>query len=512
MAEASEGPAAAPKSEPPTSVPPTSGPPTSGPPTSGPPTSGPPTSGPLLAATITSKKRKGFVSPASSFVDNVKLESEYFTEEGRQQAQFYDPYAERKIKKPITDSQTIIHMLKGSVGAGILAMPIAFSHAGVAVSLVGSSLIASLVIYATDTLLNMQLIQCRRLRVPFLTLPRSMKIGLLNGPRPLKKLALFAPCLVDFFLVTYQLGTCTAYVIFIAKTLKNLAEPRITENVHLNYYLLMIFIPVVLINYIRNLKKLTVVSLTANILTIFAFSCCFYYIFGVGPFRYQETNLVSSVTTWPLFVGTSLFALYTIGVLIVLEHNMEKPQHFLGAKGILPMGLTVVAVLYILIGFFGYVKYGNSGVRETIFASLPKNEWLSLTAEGVYGICIFGTHPLQCYVSLEIIWGNYLVKHIKNPERECIVEYILRTFCVFITFVGAVLIPHVDIMISLVGAFCLSTLGMICPFLLELCTLWPDQLGRYYYIIVKDIVLIILGFGILIMGTYTSLYSFISSY
>ncbi|KAG8263318.1 proton-coupled amino acid transporter-like protein CG1139 [Homalodisca vitripennis] len=467
------------------------------------------TSEPSPAVTTTPKKRKGLISPTSSFVDFVELDSEYFTEEGMQYARFYNPYISRKIKKPISDTDTIIHMLKGSVGAGILAMPIAFSNAGIGIGLVGTPLIATLVIYAIETLLTMQYIQCQRLRVPFLTMARSMKIGLLNGPQPLQKLAWLAPSIVDFFLVAYQLGICTAYVIFIAKTLKSVAEPRIVENLNLNIYLLMVFIPVVLINYIRDLKKLTLVSLMANILTILAFSSCFYYIFGVGPFRYNDTNLVSSITTWPLFIGTNMFALNTIGVLIVLEHNMEKPQHFLGTKGIFPLGLMIVAALYAVVGFFGYVKYGNAGVRETIFASLPKDEWLSLTAEGIYGICIYGTHPLQCYVALEILWGNYIVKYIKNPEREFIVEYILRTVCVIITFVGAALIPHIDIMISLVGAFCLSTLGMICPFLLELCTLWPDQLGCCYYIIIKDITLIVMGFGVLILGTYVSLYTLI---
>ncbi|XP_046658380.1 uncharacterized protein LOC124352760 [Homalodisca vitripennis] len=88
------------------------------------------TSEPSPAVTTTPKKRKGLISPTSSFVDFVELDSEYFTEEGMQYARFYNPYISRKIKKPISDTDTIIHMLKGSVGAGILAMPIAFPTQG----------------------------------------------------------------------------------------------------------------------------------------------------------------------------------------------------------------------------------------------------------------------------------------------------------------------------------------------------------------------------------------------
>lgn len=51
----------------------------------------------------------------------------------------------------------------------------------------------------------------------------------------------------------------------------------------------------------------------------------------------------------------------------------------------------------------------------------------------MYALCIFGTYPLQCYVSLEIIWGNYLVRHIKDPKKECLIEYTLRTSVVVLT-------------------------------------------------------------------------------
>ncbi|XP_046660436.1 proton-coupled amino acid transporter-like protein CG1139 [Homalodisca vitripennis] len=461
-------------------------------------------------ASETSTKRKGFISPTSSFVEFEKLETEYFSEEGRQGAASYNPHIHRKIKKPVTNFETATHLLKGSVGAGILAMPKAFDNSGIIIGLVGTVLLGIIVIYAMDTLFRMQYIQCQRLRVPFLTLPRSMKIGLLNGPRPLRKLAWLAPCMVDFFLVTYQLGICTAYVIFIAHSLKHIAEPRVVENLDDRVYLLVLFIPVVLINYIRNLKLLTPVSFTANILEVIALIFCFYYIFAVGPFKYEETNMVSSVKTWPLFVGTVLFALEAVGVLIALEHNMKTPQDFLGKRGIFPWCLAAVISLYVAVGFFGYIKYGK-GIEETIIASLPKDEWLALTTEGIYAIAIYGTHPLQCYVSLEILWGNYIVSHIKNENLECYVEYTLRTGAVLVTFLGALLIPHVDIMISLVGAFCLSTLGMAFPFLLELCTLWPDELGCCYYILFKDIFFILMGIAVLILGTYVSLHTYISS-
>lgn len=50
----------------------------------------------------------------------------------------------------------------------------------------------------------MQKIQCQRLKVPFLTLPRSLKIAFLNGPKPFPKIAWLAPY-VCFLTHNYRL-------------------------------------------------------------------------------------------------------------------------------------------------------------------------------------------------------------------------------------------------------------------------------------------------------------------
>ncbi len=53
-----------------------------------------------------------------------------------------------------------------------------------------------------------------------------------------------------------------------------------------------------------------------------------------------------------------------------LENNMEHPRHFLGVCGVLNKGMSVVSMVYILVGFIGYLTYGDS-VKDNIVASLP---------------------------------------------------------------------------------------------------------------------------------------------
>lgn len=56
-----------------------------------------------------------------------------------------------------------------------------------------------------------------------------------------------------------------------------------------------------------------------------------------------------------------------------LENSMEHPQHFIGLCGVLNQGMGGVTLIYILLGFLGYVKYGE-GTLGSITLNLPNDE------------------------------------------------------------------------------------------------------------------------------------------
>lgn len=57
-----------------------------------------------------------------------------------------------------------------------------------------------------------------------------------------------------------------------------------------------------------------------------------------------------------------------------LENAMSTPRHFMGMFGVLNQGMSGVTVVYILIGFLGYVKYGDA-TADSITVNLPRDEW-----------------------------------------------------------------------------------------------------------------------------------------
>lgn len=61
-----------------------------------------------------------------------------------------------------------------------------------------------------------------------------------------------------------------------------------------------------------------------------------------------------------------------------LENNMKTPEHFLGCPGVLNIGMSVVVVLYTVVGFLGYLKYG-ADTKGSITLNLPNELWVSPT-------------------------------------------------------------------------------------------------------------------------------------
>lgn len=124
---------------------------------------------------------------------------------------------------------------------------------------------------------------------------------------------------------------------------------------------------------IRNLKLLAPFSLIANVLTIISFGIIWYYIFS-EPLTFDGKQSVGTLHEFPLFFGVVLFALEAVYVIMPLENEMKTPKAFGGVTGVLNSAISIIVVLYIAMGLFGYLRFGD-GVKDSITLSLPKDEW-----------------------------------------------------------------------------------------------------------------------------------------
>ena len=87
------------------------------------------------------------------------------------------------------NNETLVHLLKGSLGTGILAMPNAFHHAGWLGGTVGTVLIGILCTYCIHLLVKAEYELCKRRKTPSLNYPAVTEAALLEGPDALKPIA-----------------------------------------------------------------------------------------------------------------------------------------------------------------------------------------------------------------------------------------------------------------------------------------------------------------------------------
>ncbi|KAG8035772.1 hypothetical protein G9C98_001428 [Cotesia typhae] len=378
-----------------------------------------------------------------------------------EEAALYNPFEHRKLSHPTSDLDTLIHLLKGSLGSGILAMPLAFKSAGLYFGLVATFLIGMVCTYCVHILVKCAHTLCRRTQTPSLGFAEVAETAFLVGPEPVQKYARLAKATINTFLVIDLLGCCCVYIVFVAENLEQVIENYTKKDLDVTVYMAFLLPILLAFSLIRNLKWLSPFSMVANMLIASGMGITFYYVFR-DTSEFKPVPGFSSFSQLPMFFGTAIFALEGIGVV------------------------------------------------RSITLNLPTEEPLAQAVKVMIAVAIFLTYGLQFYVPMEIIWKN--LKH-HFGARKLYAEYLVRIGLVISTVGIAIAVPKLGPFISLVGAICLSTLGLMFPSVIELVTVWETEngLGPYYWRLWKNILIICFGILGFVTGSYVSLQEIMSS-
>ncbi|CAM6031414.1 unnamed protein product, partial [Sphagnum compactum] len=412
----------------------------------------------------------------------------------------YDPSMHRDLEHPTSNLETMIHLLKGNIGTGILAMPDAFKNAGLYVGLFGTMIMGVICTHCMHVLVRCSQELSNRVQVPALSFPEVVYTCFKTGPPGIQRYANLARNLINMFLVITQLGFCCVYFLFVAVNVQEVVAHYFFP-LDIRVYLILMLVPMVLLNLVRNLKYLTPASLLASILTITGLAITFTFLLHDLP----NTNTVKAFASWktlPLYFGTAIYAFEGIGVVLPLENNMKTPEDFRGWTGVLNTSMVIVMALYSAVGFFGYLKYG-ADVKGSITLNLPDDDLLAQLVRLAMALAIFLSYGLQFYVPINII-GPWARRQMNSQQSQEIAEYLLRVSLVIFTFSLAAIIPNLSAVISLVGAVSSSTLALIFPPIIEIVTFYPD-FGKHNWVLWKDLLVLIFGVFGFVFGTYVSL-------
>ncbi|KAL4704101.1 hypothetical protein ACJJTC_016359, partial [Scirpophaga incertulas] len=285
----------------------------------------------------------------------------------------YNPLDHRDVPHPTSTLGSFLHLLKSSLGTGMLAMPAAFKQIGLIPGSIGMFVVALVATHCIHILVSTSREICKECRVPSLSYTDTCEKVFSHGPKKLRRYSKHVRHFADYAMTGVCLGGTSVYVVFIAASIKDIIDNFYPEhNFPTEAYCGMLLLPLILITQIRYLKFLVPFSMFANICLLLAFGITFYYTFSDFP-KTTDAELFVSVSSWPLFVTTAIFAMEGINVVMPVENEMTKPQNFLGYFGVLNATMMLVSLLYGIFGILGYLKYG-SHVLPSITLHLPQDE------------------------------------------------------------------------------------------------------------------------------------------
>jgi len=391
--------------------------------------------------------------------------------------------------------QVSMHILKGNIGVGILGLPIAIKHAGVLVGPVVLAIIAVISVHCMHLIVIASHSLCYRTKAEsydYGDVAEQIFIYYYGD-----KWGYRARVVIDSFLVITQLGFCCTYFLFVAENLRSLFG---TFDVRI--WILLIAIPITALVFIRKLSVIAYMSAFANVLSAIGLVGTYQYLFFHlnNPGQYPPT---APIREFPLFFGTALFAFEGIGMVLPIENKMGQREDFFW---VLDLSMATVATLYIAMGFFGYITFGNT-IAASITLNLPRLPFY-ICMKLAYTFAIFLTYFIQFYVPTEILIPPLQMGLAKGCKTG--IDVFMRLAMVIITCSLAISVPQLDNFISLVGATFAAALALIFPPILYLMCFWQQKLSTVE--IVRCLTISALGVVGMVTGTIISIEAIIEGF
>ncbi|KAJ3325387.1 neutral amino acid transporter [Boothiomyces sp. JEL0866] len=384
--------------------------------------------------------------------------------------------------KGTSEAKAFFMMVKAFVGTGVLFLPKAFSNGGLLFSVI------------TMLVLGYMTLHCMILLVDTSRALGHKSFGDIGehiyGSK-MRKLVLAS-------IAVSQMGFCCAYFIFVGQNLRDLL--MITSNCKLIlpdwFFILLQLLLYIPLAWVRRIKNFGITSLIADVFILLGLGYIFVYdLILIGERGVQNVPWVN-LQSFPLFIGTAMFAFEGICLMLPIAESMKQPERF---NHVLTYGMMVIGGVFLTIGTLGYLALGDE-VETIVFLNLPKSPVVS-GIQFLYAIAIMLSFPLCVYPAIRIteqaIFGlstgkaSTLIKWEKNLYRAG-----LTMMLGLIAWAGS---TNLDKVVSLVGCFACIPLSFIYPALFHL------NVSKNKWVVAKDWIVVVFGTLAMVYTTYITL-------
>ncbi|XP_032524495.1 proton-coupled amino acid transporter-like protein CG1139 isoform X1 [Danaus plexippus] len=398
----------------------------------------------------------------------------------------YDFTAERQNIYSTNLIESIAHLIKGCLGAGLLGMHEAFKYGGLWTSLAVTLIIGYIITYCMIMLVSSAQIMYGRLRVPRLSYPDLAEVAVATGPFNLSRRAskIFRYS-VNVFLFLHFNGTCCIFEIMIAQTLKKVLESVSSSEFSISQYILMITLPLVSLCMIRSLKYLAPFSLVADLFIGICVIATVYYSITAAS-SLSDLPAWNDVQGFFRLMGICIFSINGIGVTLPVENNMRKPKYF---KTVLLWAMPIVILFNAAIGFFGYWAWGKE-CKSPFTIHMPSNTASNLM-QSFLAITLAVTFAVHFWIPFRIIWRNLSRRH---KSKKGIWERMYRCVHVLVLSGLCVALPDMMTWMTFIGNVFTAFLLFIFPAFIEIMVMWREPRRRKFRLLfMKNICIISLG-------------------
>ncbi len=355
-------------------------------------------------------------------------------------------HKERRGGGTNTSFGAILLLLKSFVGTGVLFLPRAFLNGGMLFSALVLLGVALLSFHCFLLLVNTRL----KIDGSFGDIG-----GILYGK--------WMRTLILSSIVLSQIGFVSAYIVFTSENLQAfiLAVSKCRTYINIKWMVLMQLIIFLPLSLIRDISKLGVTALVADVFIMLGLIYLYYYDIAT----IVDQGGVSDITTfnpatWTLFIGTAIFTFEGVGLIIPIQESMKNPKKF---PSVLALVMVIITILFLSIGALSYAAYGSS-TKTVVILNLPQDDKFVNAVQFLYSLAILLSTPLQLFPAIRIMENELFTRSGKyNPWikwKKNVFRFVLVMFCAMVAWVGA---GDLDKFVALVGSFACVPLVYVYP-------------------------------------------------
>lgn len=399
-----------------------------------------------------------------------------------------------------------VHIMRSTIGCGILMMPFAMKHLGIINGTIVIIFVGILYYHNVHILVSTEYHLCKDLKLKSLPFVGVTRKCIQRAPFPWNKLKSVIPRFAHLYL---SLPTSpSTYLIIMATNIRLMAD---YFDVKLNETLIItaLIIPFILFTQSRRILKILVpFSSATNCFTVVMISIIITY-----SFIYREVNfsvkMFGDLNFIPKGFAMFILTVRSTGIMLPLKNAMKKPKLFSVTCGSLNIAGLNIVLIYYCFALICYVNYGDA-VQENILSNLPSKSWVSFTVYLLYTFAMSINYILTYFSCFDNLWSGELESLMKPGLLRNIWECGVKAALNLLAYFLAVAVPQLSLIAAITGTLGILVEIALPPFL-ELI-LQMTQKNIKCTTVLKDLFIIVISCVLFCMSATRCVYDLVQLY